>query len=272
MDELTRLLQEVDYSAHDLALRAGPQASRQIAPFARHEDLHVRDLAILCLKATGGKDAAAALVEALFDEDASNAAGAAGGLAANPDPTVFCELLAAYDRRPRSFILGEIALVIARMDLPESLPELRRRYLVEADPEALEGLMVALARLGDAEASDDFAVLLGKAAGLELRRLLERAELIGRPWLLDHLAPHLDDLTPVVRVGLEELPGRISALRICDLTVELAATLVGMIAPPPPLPFPVATGSQTNFSVEQRAVVGRYLLSVKSSAAASRKA
>lgn len=217
-----------DYGVQLAAKQLGAAAVPSLAPLTRDADAEVRELAVYCLDQASGPGVGEALVGVVGDADEQVAAAAVKALHRHVTAPLYGALLAAYDRRPSAFVLRELALVMARLrgQIPGS--DLAARAKVETVPEAQEGLLVARARLGDAEAREVFVARLHGARGAEQRRFLEYVAYQDDPWPAKHLAPLLDDETAVLRIGVDARPDLIDTLRVCDLALVLAVTLASL--------------------------------------------
>jgi HEAT repeat protein len=251
MDDLLSRVRAKDYTAPKVAKAAGEPAVAGLVSLLRDPDDEVRQIAVYCLDEIGGAEAAAALVSMLDDPDAVIGASAARALHHHPDPRIYRALLRVFDR-PDPAILREIPLIIARMEPPVGTRELAARNAVEAVPEAKEGLVAALAKLGDPKAREDFAQRLRASSGPDRKRLLDLAELIHQPWLLKPLAAVLDDPSPMVRIGIDGRPELPDTLRACDIALVLIAEIAEAR-----FTFPV--NRATNYTPEQLAEVKAYV-------------
>lgn len=242
-----------DYTVQLVARTLGGAANTELAELLQDPDAEVRELAVHCLDESGGPGAAEALVPALLDEDLQVSMAAAKALHTHGAPHLVRPLLSTYDLRPEPPVLRELALVLGRLEgwvpveelLRKLVPvvgglvgpppvelkrryfvsELKQRYLAESDAQAKEGLLWALARLGDEEARREFAARLEGSAGTERKRYLDGVAYLGQPWVLKALLPVLDDRTPLVRVGVDARPDLIDTLRACDIALELIAKI-----------------------------------------------
>lgn len=244
----------------------------------KHPAAAVRRLAIWCLGSIGGPEVTEACLQALFDGSVEDARLALGYLRDRADPAHLGALLAAYDRSGDPCVRYGLALAIGRMEEAVSLvQDLRRRSAREDDPHVREALVTALARLHDAEAQAEFVRGLGASRGGDRGRYLDHCTyILGMPhhrlsrddhlrrrrahWLLEPLAPLLDDVTPLVddeefasMDGDLERPDPSRDRRVCDTTLNLVADISGRR-----FTFPVADW-YAQYTEVQRAEVKRYL-------------
>jgi HEAT repeat protein len=248
-----RMLRETilkkDPAAALLAREAGPSANPEIIELTKHQDAKVRRIALYCLDETGGADAARAMAAALKDDDPQVRGAALKGLIHRPDPVVYEALLRVYPGADK-VVRQQIPLILGKMGGRANPADLRRVCGAEADAEAREGCLTALASMGDPPAQMEFTERLHASKGRERARFLEYCDYIHQPWLLKPLGPVLDDTSPMVRVGVDARPDLIDSLRACDLAVNLIAS-IGKVS----FSFPV--NRMTNYTAAQIAEVKR---------------
>lgn len=252
MEDLVRQVLAQEIGAADAAAAAGEAAVPALLPLARHDDSGVRRLALICLQEIGGAPCAEAFLGALDDPHLQVRSAAIQGLWSRPQDAAPESLLRAYDRKPDSLVRHYLPLILARCGKPAPIEDLRRRWKEEADPQAREGWIVALASLGVPEAREAFVRALHASADEDRRRLLGYAETFAGPWLLKPLRPLLGDETPLLRIGVDGRDDGPDALRACDLAVNLAAALSRRA-------FSFPADEAANFTAAQLEEVGRYL-------------
>ncbi len=231
METLKEMVLALDPGALALARQAGAGAAAALRELAGRPEAPVRVLALQVLLEAGGTAAVEACLSAALDDHPQVRAVAVRGLAALLDPARAPALLDLYDRCPDPETRRQLALAYGKMDKADAAA-LKKRQEKEREPEALEGLVAAAARLGDKDAQAEFARRLQAASSPEARaRFLEYAELIGAPWVLKALLPLLDDATPVARVGADgrgEVP---EYLKARDAAVNLATAIAKRKSP-----------------------------------------
>ena len=225
MSEISDLALQKERMSILKARAAGPSALPELLALARNADGEVREIALYGLDEVADRRASPAFVAALLDPEPMVRGVAMRALLKRPDPAVYAELLDAYDQSPEPVVRHNVALILGRLGAPPvDLDELGKRHEAEADPFAQEGLVVALAKLGDEGARDRFVELLHASRGRDRGRFLEHGSYLAERWLLPALAPLLDDLTPLLRIGVDGLPGP-EYLRACDMALNLAARI-----------------------------------------------
>ena len=240
----------------DEARAAGPAAAGPLFPLLNHADWEVRELALYCLDAAGAPGTATASAARLLDPNSQVRAAALEGLRHRAAPADEEALLRAWDGGPEATIRRELALLVGREAAgPDALAQIAHRCAAETDADALEGCLVARARLGDDGARRDVAQHLAGSPGRARERWLMYGWYLRAPWLLAPLRPVLDDRTELQWVGLDGHPELTQHLRACDLAVNLVAAITGHR-----FSFEVrGQENPTNYTDDQLAEVGRFL-------------
>jgi HEAT repeat protein len=213
----------------EAALRArqlGRKAAPLLEELSKNQDEGVRRVALNCFREVGGPEAVKAFLRGLSDEDPQVAGSAANGFNRHFEPTHAAELLAAYDKAPDPLARSEIALFLGRSNGVD-LKEFRKRLEAEKDPEAAEGCVVGLAKLGDKAAQEEYVRRLHASKERERLRFIEHGSYIGAPWIQKPMLPLLDDKNVLVTQGVDARPKDTLLLRSCDLVVNLVAAVSG---------------------------------------------
>ena len=233
------------------AREIGRSANPELIKLTRNDDADVRRVAVYCLKATGGQDAAIVLARLTLDPDVQVRSAALEALSIHSAEAVPSTLLRAFDQSPQPWVRQQLMLIAARVP-GVSTAEIQKRYQAEQVPEAKEGLVVALAERGDPAGRAEFIRGLHAVKGRNLARYLDYAGMLKAKWLLPALAPILDDKTPLVGIGIDAKPELPSDLRACDIAVNLVAEISGH-----KFSFPIA--GDVNYSDAQIAEVKAFL-------------
>jgi hypothetical protein len=233
------------------AKEIGPKANPELIKLTRNDDPGVRRVAIYCLDVTGGEDAALAFARLALDPDSQVRAAALEGLADHPADVLPQTLLQAFDQSPDPYVRQQLMLIAAKVP-GVSTADIQKRHQAEKNPEAKEGLVVALAHRGDPTGQAEFSRSLQAAKNRDLARYLDYARAINEKWLLPALLPILDDKTPLLRIGVDGLPQQPEHLRACDIAVNLVAAISGHR-------FSFRVAGNVNYSDEQIAEVRTYL-------------
>ena len=215
MPDLVQQVLEKEPAATLTAKEIGPSANTELIKLTRNDDAKVRRIAVYCLEETGGADAAVAFARLTLDDDSQVRAAALDGLFRHQADVV---------------------------------PEIEKRYQAEKDPQAKEGLVVALSERGDTRAQAEFLQGLQGSRNRDRARYLDYAGKIKAKWLLPGLLPILDDKTPLVWIGVDGRPDLPQSLRACDIAVNLIAEITGH-----KFSFPIA--GNVNYTEEQIAEV-----------------
>jgi HEAT repeat protein len=226
MDILVQRVLTKDPSATLLAKQLGKSATPSLIPLATNVDPVVREIALRCLDQSGGPGIAEVFVHALLDDSGSVRAAALTGLQSNLDGSIYGPLLSAFDKSMDAITRQQIALLIGRLH-GARLRDLQQRCSAEKEAEAQEGCVTALARMGDNSAQADFVRRLHSAKDRELKRYLDHVSYIHQIWAARALGPILENKSPILRIGVDGLPGP-EYLRACDVAVNLLVEIGGI--------------------------------------------
>ncbi len=221
MEILKQKVLKKEQRAVNMAEEMGKTAIPVLKPLAKDADADVRKLALNCLRYTGGgEDINEIFIEALKDDSPNVNAEAARGLQHASDPSIYAPLLEVYDDVSNPERRRDIALMLGKID-GAKVDDLRLKSEEEKSAEAKEGLMVAMAKVGDQKSKDEFISVLHSAKNQELKRFLGYVEYISKIWAVKALAPILTDKTPLVYIGVDGIKDGASDLRACDIAVNI---------------------------------------------------
>ena len=221
--DLARQLQAKDFEALNTARRLGERAMDTLTQALDSKDGEVRELAVMCLNEVPGSVPAPALLRALNDSYVAIPARAAAYLMDHHSPEILPDLLLALDRNRSAVVRARLALVVGAIGDQSAVPQLVRRAEQPGPPEVVRSLRLALARLAAEPALSEFLAEL-RAEDWRVRfQALRDFEYLHRPDLVGHVAPLLDDKTPV---GTIDSPPARDVLRICDFAVLIIAKVV----------------------------------------------
>jgi HEAT repeat protein len=254
-EQLKQAVLKGDSSAYALARQLGRKANPTLLELAKNPEPMVRMDTMLCLAEAGGPEAVEALIAGLSDENPQVCGAALDGAGKHATSAQLPQLYKAYDTSPHGVYRGHIALLIGKLDKADP-KELKKRKAEELDEDAREGLVVALARLGDKEEQQEFVTRLHASKGRVRGRWLDHGKYIHQPWLLKPLIPVLDDKEAVVRIGADDPESKIPEyLRACDVAVNLAASISAR-------KFSFKVDGITNYAEPQVDEVRRFLKTV----------
>ena len=227
MSDLIQKVLAKDPTATLDARQAGPSAAESLMNLTANEDEVVRELALRCLFETGRQGLAPTFARFLTDESGSVRGAALAGVSKYLDPSVSQQLFIAFDKSGELPEMREqIALLIGRIEAADA-NELRARLKGESDQLVRDGLIAALAKLGDEHIRANFVDNLRNAKGDRLKRHLDYADYINQEWAAKALGPVLLDKTPLIRIGIDGLPDLGPGnLRACDIAVNLIAKIM----------------------------------------------
>lgn len=216
MEQLDKLVLDGDSAAIQRTHHLGPTALLTLDAHARHKNADVRFLVVECLVALGTPEALRRLLPYCEDSSLEVQLEAVNALLeSNPVADMSDDLFGIYNRQKNGFLRRQLALVLGRLGAAESKSRLTS-HLHDTDASS-DGLIAALARLGNATAHRRLGELLQTAQGdrvadvLQLFRYVNRSDcaslllpLIEREDVVQHLNSHINSVNR----------------RACDLAID----------------------------------------------------
>ena len=245
IDYLVSQIRENRPDAAGTAAKLGSQASPYIAPLADDPNPEVRAMALLCLGVTGGSLASEKALEKLNDADEQVFSQALQVLQRHPPFGKERQLVEIFERSDRMGIRENLPLIAGRLAPHVDSKPWLNSWQKETDPQVRESLTVALSRMGNPQAREEFVKKLMSAQGPDVIRWLEHCNYMQDPWILPDVVLLLDRTEEALELnpdGKNKWP-----LRVCDLAVRTIIELTGAR-----VSFPVKRPSQfTSQEIEE---------------------
>jgi len=217
MNGLETQIKKHDWAAVGQCQAAGSAAIARVKPFLADGDEVVRLLAVDCVVAAGGDEAPRLLVGALSDKHPQVRSNAVNGLYRHVPKTLETEVLKVWDGTKDEFLKYQLPMVLGLTDNKVMVSELVKRLGVATTDESRIGLVVGLAKLGDARARTEFEQRLLAAKGEEIKNRMVEVEYLDSAWVLPMLLPVLDHTEVAVDLSSHRTVLR---RRGCDLAVD----------------------------------------------------
>ena len=206
------------------AAQLGPAAGPVLARLARDKNPEVRAQSLICLRASGGPDAAPTALAALNDDDGTVVAQAIQVLHAHP-PADDRALLAAYQHAQEA--RDQLALIAGRLGAKATVAAWKNHLRgASLDTSLGRSLLAAVSRMGDAEARKEFAVRLETVPGRDAQTWLDLAVYQEDRWVLTPLSKLLDRKERAMELTPDD-PSDLRPLRTCDLAANAILRLTG---------------------------------------------
>lgn len=215
--EVVAHVKKNDWKVIDTPGQVGPDAGPALLPLLDDPDPKVRELAVYCLDAAGGRPAAQGLMKALRDRSETVRDAALRFLERHAGPPDVPALETEVRQNPDAYVREKVALLVGKSRQPSALPPLQAQYAKESNTRTRHALSLALARLGDPMARQ---TVLGRLTEQDPGQLAEAVTdliYVDDPKLLVHTAPLLDDVRQARNVGPSHGP---IIKRVCDVVVE----------------------------------------------------
>lgn len=254
---LERVLRK-DFTVLSDCVGASSSLLNELISHVNNDDEEVRELVLSCLDESGGQVATQLFVAALSDDSPQVRSVALNALYERPDPNAYRSLVGELDRNDDSYVRQQVALLLGRFQGTANISDLKARLEREQHEQAREGIIAALAKMGDELSIEVFREGLQHSSGRDRSRYLEYVEYINASWILPDLVFLLDDETPVMRIGVDAMPELPHYLRVCDIAINLASDISGQS-----FSFPIS--GSINYTQDQRDEVTNYLRSLSDS-------
>jgi HEAT repeat protein len=265
MDLLVHKILEKDPTAITLAKQLGSFAVSSLKPLLANEDPVVREIVVRSLNESGNSSLSDTFVQTLKDNSPTVRAAALNALQKHLSPNSYALLLQTYDKVLDPNQRKEVALLAGKI-MGANPNHLKQVCQNELEPEALEGCLAALAKMGDGAAQEEFLRRARNARDRELKRFLDYIDYIGKVWALKGLNSALNDKTPLQEIGdcvitdLAEKKNNVKEqiteyLRACDMALNLIAKIARAV-----FSFPV--NGITNYTDQQLVEAKRFLNSL----------
>jgi len=190
---LARLREGQGLSIEEIA-RLGPASIPAVRELALSPDREVRRSALTTLNVLKAPACDDVYLKAVREAEIDLPYIALQGLEAFLEPRHQPDLLGAYDAREEGVVRGAIARTIGTLEGRADFWGVKKRAEAETDEDAKEGLLLALARMGDGPSRAQIAARIPAAKWQEKRDFLERdLAYLKAPWILKPLLPLLDD-------------------------------------------------------------------------------
>jgi hypothetical protein len=215
--EVVEHVKRKDWKVIDIPGQVGPDAASALLPLLDHPDLKVRELAVYCLDAGGGKDASKGLFKALHDRSETVRDAAIRFLERHVNSTDVPALEMEVQKNPDPMVRETVALLLGRSRQPDAIPPLHVQHTREPNTRTKRALALALARLGDPTGRQ---VVLSRLTDADPGKVAEAVTdliYVDDPKLLVHTALLLDDMRQGKNVGPSHGP---IIKRVCDVVVE----------------------------------------------------
>jgi hypothetical protein len=209
--------------AQGTAARLGPQASPAIVPLTDDPDPQIRATAMVCLGITGGELASVTALKKLYDTDDDVVVQSLQVLRKHPPAGYEAELLKAFTGLQTTGVRENLPLVAGRMAPKIDPGPWKQLWQRERDPGVKESLMVGLARMGDAQAREQFVKEVNAARGQDVVRWLEHCKYMEDRWIVREMMPLLNRTDVAFELnpdGKNKWP-----MRVCDLAVKAIVEL-----------------------------------------------
>lgn len=217
---LESLLENGNWDAVEEAHREGPEALATVRSFAGSANSRVRQIAVACAAAIGGRSAGEILVAGLTDSNINVRLQAAKALSTGRFPSAAPELLDQLAHSDEPLVREFLALGAGYLPGPRTIAVLKP--LSDGLGALSVNARMALAKLGDPHALADLARALSSSLPRARYDALDQMRYVDDARLLPYAEPLLSDRATALRIGPVRHP---RYRRVCDQAVDTVVFL-----------------------------------------------
>jgi hypothetical protein len=225
LQTLVNQVKEKRPESQGTASRLGQKATAALVPLADDPDPEVRHMALICLGITGGSQASGVALKKLKDEDGQVVAQALQVLYKHPPVNLEKELLEAYEAAKEASVREDLPLIAGRLAPNIDPGPWKALWENETNEEIKNNLLIALSRMGDKQARQDFVQKMVSSKGLETVKWIDHCKYMEDPWIVPHMLPLLNR-QEIVTFLTPDLKNK-RPMRIVDFIVPAIVELTG---------------------------------------------
>lgn len=212
--------------AQGTASRLGQRGTAILIPLTDDPDPEVRNMALICLGITGGSQASEVALRKLKDKDAQVVAQALQVLYKHAPVGMEKELLEAYLTTEDESIREDIPLIAGRLSPKIDPGPWKKLWEKEKNQEIKKSLLIALSRMGDEQARQEFVKQMLASRGTETLKWIDHCKYMEDPWIVPHMITWLDR-QEIVASLTPELENK-RPMRIVDFVIPAIIELTGV--------------------------------------------
>jgi len=225
LQTLVNQVKEKRPEAQGTASRLGQKGTDVLVPLADDPDPEVRNMALICLGITGGREASEVALKKLKDEDDQVVAQALQVLFKHPPVGMEKELLEAYSQAKEEAIKEDLPLIAGRLAPHIDPTPWKEFWQKETDPEIKKSLLIALSRMGDEQARQEFVKQMLESQGREIIKWIDHCKYMEDPWIVPHMIPWFNRQEVVVYLTPDLKNKR--PMRVVDFVIPAVIELTG---------------------------------------------
>lgn len=254
LQTLVNQVKEKRPEAQGTASRLGQKGTAVLVPLADDPDPEVRHMALICLGITGGSQASEVALKKLKDKDGQVAAQALQVLYRHPPVGMEKELFEAYTEAKEEAIREDLPLIAGRLAPNIDPGPWKEFWQKENNQEIKKSLLIALSRMGDEQARQEFVNQMLSSQGTETLKWIDHCKYMENPWIVPHMLPLLNR-QEIITYLTPDLKNK-RPMRVVDFVIPAIVELTGA-----KVSFPVKrTDPFTSEEIEQ---VRRIAIQVK---------
>lgn len=225
LQTLVNQVKEKRPEAQGTASRLGQKGTSVLVPLADDPDPEVRNMVLICLAITGGSQATEVALKKLKDEDGQVVAQALQVLYKNPPLGMEKELLEAYRAAKEESIREDLPLIAGRLSPKIDPGPWKELWQKETNEEVKKSLLLALSRMGDEQARQEFVKQMLASQGAETLKWIDYCKYMENPWIVPQMLPWFNRQEVVVYLTPDLKNKR--PMRVVDFVIPAVIELTG---------------------------------------------
>lgn len=225
LQTLVKQVKEKRPEAQGTASRLGQQGTAALVPLTDDPDPEVRNMALICLGITGGSQASEVALKKLKDEDNQVVAQALQVLFKHPPIGMEKELLEIFRSTQDEAIREDLPLIAGRMSPKIDPGPWKELWQKESNQEVKKSLLIALSRMGDEQARQEFVKQMLSSEGTETLKWIDHCKYMENSWIVPHMVPLFNRQEVVVYLTPDLKNKR--PMRIVDFVIPAVIELTG---------------------------------------------
>lgn len=225
LQTLVNQVKEKRPEAQGTASRLGQKGTAILVPLTDDPDPEIRNMALICLGITGGSQAAEVALKKLKDEDGQVVAQALQVLYKHPPVGLEKELLEAYTNAKEEAIREDLPLIAGRLTPKIDPGPWKEFWQKEKNQEIKKSLLIALSRMGDEQARQEFVKQMLSSQGTETLKWIDHCKYMENPWIVPHMLPLFNRQEVIVYLTPDLKNKR--PMRVVDFVIPAVIELTG---------------------------------------------
>jgi len=216
--QILEAIKRKDWAFTEQQTEIEPAAAAQILSLLEDSDREVRELCLYALNNIGGQEARKGFLKAMKDENINVRSTACRFYMNNYDAADLQCLLQELETNEDEYVREHVVLAIGKIGNTQSVEPLKQKLSGEPEDHAKHAMHLALVRLKEQSAQDEYRKSLRQNDPRELARALKDFEYVRDLVFVNDIIPLLDDKRDALNVAPSD---KVYYIRVCDVAVNV---------------------------------------------------